>query len=148
MVDSGCGHSPIGKMLEHFLLRYLELADAHLQTYYPKVEYFLPISLEIKGFITVFLTSFGVSLSTANRFAYAFATCIDGDTAYRLRIMDLFSETTKERMLAHPITESQRLIEILTKRDFQRKHVVEKFNKFAILMKFGYFFISRDFGYQ
>ena len=133
-----------GKILEHFLLRYLELADAHLQRHYPKVEYFLPISLEIKGFITLFLINLGVTLSTANRFAYAFATIIDIDTAYRCRIMDLLTETTKEKMLAHPILETLCLVRILSERD-DRKHLVDKFNKFALLMKFGYFFIRKPF---
>ncbi len=132
------------KILDNFLMRYLELADAHLAPYYPNVEYFLPISLEIKGFIQTFLTSLGVTINTANRFAFAFATLIENDSAYRLRIMDLLTETTKEQMLAHPVAEAQRLIRILAERD-ERVHLVDKFNKFALLLKFGFFFIRKPF---
>lgn len=132
------------RIFENFILRYLEMADQHLGAFYPRVEYFMPIALEIKGFIQIFLEQFGISLEVANRFAYAFATMIENDSAYWCRIMDLLSETTKEKLLANPVGESQRLVKVFAERD-NRKHLVEKFAKFANLLKFGYFFVKKPF---
>src|SRR3990167_6543856 len=133
-----------GRILDRFLMQYVDYADGYLKPYYFANEFFSQLAFEVKVFVHLFLEGLGVSNQTANRFAFSFATLIENDSAYWSRIMDLMSETTKDRVLKNQVREAKRLIEILAKRD-ARKHLVAKFNKFALLLKYGFFFIRNQF---
>lgn len=132
------------KIVEKFILQYLQLSEEFLKRIYLKPDFYNNTSLEIKGFLFMFLTNLGISMHTANRFAFTFATMIEYDSAYRLRIVDLLSETTKEKMLKDPVGEAARLVKILGERD-NRKHLVEKFGKFVTLLRYSFFFIAKPF---
>ncbi len=133
-----------GKIIDVFLQRYCDYADIYLMPHYLRPQFYHHTCTEIRGFIIVFLVEMGVSLNTANRFAYAFTTLIEGDSAYRVRVIDLFSETTLEKMLKNPTGEIKKLIKILEQRD-ERVHLVKKFNLFARLLRYGFFFIRGPF---
>lgn len=64
-----------------------------------------------------FLIGMGIEENLSERFAEDFATLIQYDDAYRIRIMDIMSETTKEKLLAHPVAEMKKLINILAHRE-------------------------------
>jgi hypothetical protein len=132
------------RLLDKFLVQYIDYADGYLNPYYFTNEFYSQLAFEIKVFVHLFLLGLGVSNETANKFAFVFATLIENDSAYWTRIMDLLSETTKAKVMENPVGEAKRLIEILAKRD-NRKHLVAKFAKFASLLKYGFFFIRGPF---
>lgn len=133
------------KIIERWMITYIELADRFLIEHYLQDRFLTNICQELKLFLTVFFHKLGISIEMASHFAMSFTTLIEYDSAYRLRIEDLLTETTKERMLANPVKEVKLLIEILAKRDPTRPHLVDKFNKFSLIMKYGFFFIRKPF---
>ncbi len=130
------------KILNTFLERYCDFADGFLIDHYFEPQYYHRTVTELRGFIIVFLAEFGLSMNVANRFAYALTTVIEYDSAYRVRIIDLLSETTKEKVLKNPIGEAKRIVEILAKRD-KRKHLVDKFGMIFTILRYGFFFIKK-----
>lgn len=97
-----------------------------------KEEYQMAITKEIYGFIFLFLKKIGYSSPTANDFAMIFSHLIEYDNAYRYRLEDIMSETTKERMIKRPIGELKRLLRIEKKRDV--KGVSCKFKRMINLL--------------
>ncbi len=97
---------------------------------------------EIRKFIVNFLVGVGIQKESAEKFAEVFSTLIQYDDAYRLRIEDVMSETTKEKMLKHPTQEIEYIIGILEKREpngNRNEGLVEKFNNIAKGVKYLFF---------
>ncbi len=133
-----------GKILDKLIASYIDTVDSVLIFHYLQPRFHIDICREIGPIVARFLMELGVSVAASHRFALICMTILEYDSAYRLRLEDLLTETTKEKMLADPVGEAQRLIKILGERD-DRKHLIKKFDGFAKLMKYGFFFIRKPF---
>lgn len=132
------------KIIERWIYWYLQVVNIHLEPHYLADRFYMDINRELRTFIVTFLSEYGLSRDISDQFALAFVTLIEYDTAYRYRIEDILTETTKEKLMANPVKEFQRLIEILAERD-NRKHVVAKFRRFTWLFKYAFWFIKKPF---
>ena len=132
------------KILESFLYWYLQVANVHLEPHYLADRFYIDINRELRVFIIKFLREYGVSTDIACQFALAIITIIEYDSAYRFRIEDILSETTKEKLMTNPIKEFQRLVGILAERD-SRTHLVAKFQRVAWIFKYVFWFIKKPF---
>lgn len=96
---------------------------------------------EIYLFISRFFMYLGIDGQIAADFAETFSTLLQYDDAYCLRIGDLASETTKERLLADPIKEIERLMDILASREMEGENNlnVSKFRNIAKILKIGFY---------
>lgn len=73
-------------------------------------------SREFKKFLYTFLTTMGFTDQSSQTFATIFVNLVDYDNAYRLRLEDTFSETSKEKLL-NPRKEIARLVKIMKSRE-------------------------------
>ena len=122
---------PTRKSVERWIHSYADFADQVLSPYYLQDIRYTPIAQELKKFIETFLKILKIdSENSAKRFAKAFATLIEYDSAYRYRIEDILSETTKDKLLDNPRKEVLRLFEIFKTRE-PRKHLIKKFGLFV-----------------
>lgn len=121
------------------ITRYIELIDYVLDnpfklyllkhsTYY-KERYYTVFTREFRHLLENFLKEIKVDL----RLAEIFAMIIELDDAYRFRLQDLFSETTKEVLLKNPYKEVSRLIDLGLKRDDE--NIRKKTRVFTSLLK-------------
>ncbi len=86
-----------------------------------------PLSRGLKKFGEVFLKSLGVEPNTADLLSFYGATMLEYDSAYVYMLEDLFSTTSKEKMLQNPRGETKKLIETFAERSPMRPKLVEKF---------------------
>ena len=98
------------------MFKWKDAMQTALKPYLLKPEYMGPFARELRR---MFPGKLGTTI----------ATVLDYDNAYRLRIQDLCKETTKEKLLAHPFREVQRLLKINQRRDYPEVHF--KFKRFA-----------------
>ena len=134
------------EIITRLLKFYIAYADGYLLPYYPENKFFMEMTYELKGFITLFLMKLGFDMIISSKVAYIFSTFIEYDTAYRWRMTDLLSETTKEKMMADPGGEAMRLLAIMADRE-SKPHLVKKFQRFAMLLKYGSFIFKKPFRY-
>lgn len=113
--------------LNEWLYNFDKLSWDIIGPYLMKVERMTPIGQEIYKMTYATLQYLGVGGGKWDMTARIVSALIDYDTAYRYRVQDLLSETTKEKLYTAPITEIKRLLAILVERDPERKHLQEKF---------------------
>lgn len=86
-----------------------------------------------------FLTESGFTKESSETFARLFVNMIDYDNAYRLRLEDTMSLTTKEKLLANPSKEIKRLTKIMASREVRPagkgKAIHRKFSRVAFLIR-------------
>jgi hypothetical protein len=99
------------------------LLDKHLTSF----------SQEFLKIIATFLKEIGFDELNSQRFAEIFTFLIDQDNAYRLRLEDLFSATSKENLIKNPYKEIKRLSRIMVERD-TCPPVAQKFGNVANLV--------------
>ncbi len=80
-------------------------------------KYYSEFSKSTWDFSFLFLRWLGVPFETAFKTGMVLATIFQYDDAYTVRVMDVLSETTKEKLLKNPRQEITRLLGILKKRD-------------------------------
>lgn len=105
------------KKIERFLTMYTDIANRVIAPYILEDRYLTPCAHEIKNFIERFLVKLGIGKEIAQNFAEVFAAQIEYDNAYRLRIEDAMSETTKEKLMESPGRELVRLGGIIMQRE-------------------------------
>lgn len=120
------------KTLEDLLREWAEINNMILGPFYLKDIRYSNICRELMKFAQVFLTELGVTgqfretTTIAYMIARDLATIIEYDDAYRLRLEDLFSVTSKEKMLENPRRELNLMLKTLKERD-ARMTMNEKF---------------------
>lgn len=134
-----------GKILDRFIDGYLSIAHDILKDHFLHPQFNTDICRELGQPIMTFLVELGVEQMRAAKMSLVFITMLEYDMAYRLRIEDLLTETTKEKLLADPVGEVRKLIKILAERDQGRPHLIEKFDRFARILKYGFFVIRKPF---
>jgi len=105
------------KWLNNFLHWFNWECEWILRTIYYKEEIYSPCPKELKKALYLFLYNLGLDPVKAKMFAKIFSTLIETDNAYRYRIEDIFSETTKEALLKNPRKEINRLLNIYLSRE-------------------------------
>lgn len=117
-------------------LRYLEAINAFaaiswkvMSPHILKTEYLTPFSKEIQKFAEVFLKEIGAnSIGKPSR---VIAHLFEYDNAYRLRLEDLFNESSPDLLLNNPRKEIVRLLELNRTREVTYKQDVT--NKFKLV---------------
>jgi len=115
------------KIFNIWVKDFVVLSDQILNSYYLKPERMSPLGRELNSTITKFLNELGADSFLVSGFARVISTLIDYDSAYRLRIEDLMSETSKELILVQPIQEIKNMLRLLVERDSKRKDLQGKF---------------------
>lgn len=105
------------RKLNRFLLMYTNIAAKVTAPYILEDKYLSECPYEILDFTRKFLGRLGVDNVIAHNFAEVFAAQIEYDNAYRLRIEDAMSETTKEKMIKNPGKELVKLGNIIMARE-------------------------------
>lgn len=111
-----------------FLEYFIRIGEKTLDQYLPKELYQSVFARELEDIVYDFFFSLTSNEVISRRFAKFLTFSIDSDEPYRARVTDLASETSKEKLLKHPIREVRRLIGILADRETVHKEVVS--NKF------------------
>lgn len=121
------------------------ILDAYSSTCRFMIEPFLlssknysPLSAELRKTIYIFLIELGMNNQSADDFAEIFATNIQYDNAYYLRLEDLLSETTKEKLIKNPKKEIKRLIGLSGERE-KFKQNSEKFYQVSKLISLAFY---------
>ncbi len=86
-------------------------------TFILKDEYLSEFSRNLHIVIFFFLLKIGFEESSCEKFADVFVHLIEYDNAYRLRLEDIFSETTAEELSKRPIKTVLRLSKLLKERE-------------------------------
>ncbi len=105
------------KSLNKAIIRFNHLCNWILSTVYYKEQVYGPCPKELKKSIYLFLYNLGIAPEEARTFGKIFATLIETDNAYRYRLEDIASETTKEALLENPRKEINRLLLIYLSRE-------------------------------
>lgn len=102
------------KKTEQMLLAYNRIAFRILSPHMLKDRHLSPFAREMQWAIFEFLRNIGITEDTADRFASIFAHLLEFDDAYRIRIQDIASTTTIEKL--HRPQELSRLAGIMAER--------------------------------
>jgi hypothetical protein len=121
--------------MEALVQAYNEICYKVVSPFILKPEYMIPCPAEVRSILTSFMCNIGVGKGTAKRFGAIFSHIIEYDNAYRFRLLDLMSETTKEKLAERPIRELRRLA--LLSKDRDAKSVTWKFQKIAYIICIG-----------
>jgi hypothetical protein len=128
------------KALESFINCYNDIGYKVISPYLLKKEFMIPCSRELRNITENFLRKLGITEINSTRFAAIFSHIIEYDNAYRFRVEDLMSETTREKLYKNPIKEVWKLKKICAQRD--HKNVGWKFQGIALVLCIGLCFPS------
>lgn len=98
-----------------------KIANKAMNPYLLKPEYLNDFAREIQTIIP-------------NKIGQLIANILEYDNAYRLRLQDLFSETTKESLAAQPIREILRLLAINKRRDLPDVHAKLRYAAYFLIL--------------
>lgn len=96
-----------------------------------KDKYRMKFTSEFYKFLYTFLVEYGINKEEADMFSITIAHIFEYDNAYRMRLQDLFSSTTKERLYTRK--EIKRLTQLNADRDYKGKESI-----FNVSLKFKY----------
>jgi hypothetical protein len=126
------------KFIEKLLSSFNRQSWGIMSPYILKNEYLTPVAQELCWISYSFLINLGISTGNADRFSLIFSHMVEYDRAYQFRILDIFSETNKSKLLANPIKEIKRLIRLMAERDSHEVHM--KFKLVGLGLSFMLFF--------
>src|SRR3990167_4255634 len=124
------------KIIEKFLREYDDSVRLVIRPFYLDYIRYRAFCRELIVGVRTFMEELGIASDVSEQFAYTLATFIEFDMAYYLRLIDILSETTDERMLINSRKEIRFLINVLAKREYLRPHLIAKFDSFARLLTF------------
>lgn len=96
------------------------------------------LSREVFKMVPIFLEGLDVKKDLHVSIAHIFAAMIEHDDAYRYRIEDLMTVTSKEAMLKNPSREFQKILKALAERD-NRVHLHFKFAAVLKILSLGFY---------
>lgn len=120
------------KAMERFIKSFCDGTHTYISPFILKTNYMTPVGQEIEWMVQSFLLNLGLNPGHAGQFAEIFAAMIDYDNAYRYRIQDIFSETTKMKILDNPVKEIMRLCKLSVERNGQAVDIALKFKYIAM----------------
>lgn len=116
------------KVLHTIISGYTRAADWIAKSHFLKIERMSNPCRSLYHMTCDFLKRIGLERDL--KLAMHLATMIEYDDAYRYRLEDVFSETSREELLKAPIKETRRLIQIFFSRELVG-HVKDKFKMLA-----------------
>ncbi len=119
--------------LDKSLSLFNRACNALITPFIVKPELMSPFASEFQGLIGATLIELGISTNHSIDFARIIGTIFEYDNAYRFRLQDLFTETTKDKLTKSPLKESYRLYKIFLKRE-QQPQVLGKFARFIKIL--------------
>lgn len=124
------------KLFEAVLCHLNNYSENFMKKHYIQFERMTENCRELQDFIARFFLCFGFAFEGA-RLALVYSHMIQYDTAYRYVLLDIFSETTKEKLLANPAEELKRLFDLAGDRtiDKGQRDKIKRIGKFL-----GYIF--------
>lgn len=84
-----------------------------------KYEFLTPTAQATLNFVMTLCVEFGVPFKEAQKTAQTVAAIVEYDSAYRFRLMDVLTESSKEQLVGNPRKEVKRLLELNRERDYQ-----------------------------
>lgn len=96
---------------------YGDVAYKAISNFVLKEEYQPAFSKELEWFVYFFLKQVGISVKNCTMISEAISTLVQGDNAYRYRVMDIFEGTTKEKLIENPRKEINRLVGMFLSRE-------------------------------
>lgn len=128
--------------IDKALTIFCNLSYPLIKKYLVKPVLMTPFSSEFQGIVYGFLSNVGICASTSKKLAYIAGAIFEYDNAYRYRLEDIFSETTKDKLIESPIKETRRLFKIYLSREVhgrnykydKKRYVTDKFEVFYKLI--------------
>lgn len=108
---------PTWHPIENALFQYQRLADYLYTPHYLHERYYNDCSREVFGFVFRFLRKLSFDFQLSYGIGRIVATLLEYEHVYRFRWEDIFSETTKEKLLANPRKELKRLEQVYLSRE-------------------------------
>lgn len=105
------------KGLEKLLESYNEVSLKIIGEDIYVTSFLTPFSLELGKFITTFLYNIGTKESIAVDFGKIVANMFEYDNAYRFRLQDLFTASSKSDFIENPYKEISRMLKLSKERD-------------------------------
>ncbi len=118
------------------LASYLHVCYREIEPHILKDEYLTPFARELKKAVCVFLNEMGISADDSYRFAKVFSAILEYDDAYRFRVQDLLTESSKESLLKCPRKDFKRLLGIFRERETY-KGLDRKFSLMTGILSLG-----------
>lgn len=84
-----------------------------------KYHYLTPTAQATLNFVMSLCVDFDVPFKEAQKASQMVAAIIEYDSAYRFRLMDILSESSKEKLVTNPRKELLRLLDINKQRDYE-----------------------------
>lgn len=103
--------------LQNVMLQFVRLVDYLYAPHYLHTRYYNDCSRELFQLVFSFLRRLGFNFYLSYSIARIVASLLEFDNGYRLRVEDLFSATTKEKMIHAPRAELTRLEAIYHSRE-------------------------------
>lgn len=113
------------------LVSFTQMAWPILEPHLVEAREMTRIGNEVESLVYAILTHLGVHHLTSSRTSILLSHILEYDYAYRFRLQDLFSESSKEALMKRPVRELTRLLAINKRRDQPVIH--QKFMRFAFL---------------
>lgn len=134
------------RLLQRFLTQYGLFAKLTMTPYFYEDRFYMDCTKTLQKFISTFLITIGVDKLISQESAEIFSMFIEYDTAYRFRMEDVMSETSKEVLLENPAKEIARLFKLSASRE-ESSHVTKSFNSIALLLRLAFWipWIKRAF---
>ncbi len=127
-------------LISRFLESFVDFSSIILDVHRLEDKRYSPCSRALRDFLSRFLSLLGVKEKIAEDFAEYFSLIIEYDDAYRLRIEDILSTTSKEKILHAPAKELVNIIKTLREREVhfngeKREMNVQKFASLAKMLR-------------
>ncbi len=106
------------RSLESKIWAFNEISIKIISPYILIPQLLTPLARELGRFSTNFLLNIGISEKTSLDFGKIIATMFEYDNAYRFRVQDLFTASSKEQIQNNPYKEICRLLDISKERDY------------------------------
>jgi len=105
------------KLIERFLLSYLEGARTLVYHHYLHKRWYSPIAKELRTLVYLFLKYLGFSQPVCSEVSDIAMNFVQYDDMYYYKIGDIFSLTTKQKLLDNPRKEINRVFKIYASRE-------------------------------
>lgn len=125
--------------LEEYLSNYCQLCDSIYGTCYRipylKKEWYISTGRGVWDLTSVFLIKIGITKETSNHVGKIMATILEYDDAYRMPVVDIMSEFTKEEIIQSPSKFVKKAVRLFVERS-DNDLFKKKFKKIASILSF------------
>lgn len=114
IIDYGEKSMPV---VEKLLASFNRVSYGVVSQYMLKPEHMTQFASEFQGLVCAVMLRLKLDREGSKQFARIIGTLMEYDNAYRYRLEDIFSETTKEKLSTEPYKEVKRLIKLYISRE-------------------------------